>query len=140
VRELFAPHDVTPSFTKASNLFAFGSVDVYQTFFEHRYGPTIKAQEKLVPEGRWDECRVAHLRERTGGQLERERMPACDPGDTPGDQTAHTGAAQQGPCCLVAQVVEPDRAHQIAEVPLPRRGSVAPGQQQTHVLGQRRHE
>jgi ubiquinone/menaquinone biosynthesis C-methylase UbiE len=62
VRELFARHDVTLSFTRESNLFAFESVDAYQTFFEERYGPTIKAQEKLAPEGRWDECR-AELRE-----------------------------------------------------------------------------
>jgi len=62
VRELFAGHDVTLSFTRASNLFAFESVDAYQTFFEERYGPTIKAQEKLAPEGRWEDCR-ADLRE-----------------------------------------------------------------------------
>ena len=62
VRELFAGHGVTLSFTRESNLFAFDSVDAYQTFFEERYGPTIKAQEKLVPEGRWEECR-ADLRE-----------------------------------------------------------------------------
>jgi ubiquinone/menaquinone biosynthesis C-methylase UbiE len=62
VRELFAPHNVTLSFRRASNLFAFDSVETYQTFFEQRYGPTIKAQEKLVQEGRWDECR-AELRE-----------------------------------------------------------------------------
>jgi ubiquinone/menaquinone biosynthesis C-methylase UbiE len=62
VRELFAGHNVTLSFKRASNLFAFESVDAYQTFFEQRYGPTIKAQEKLAPEGRWDDCR-AELRE-----------------------------------------------------------------------------
>ena len=62
VGELFAGHDVTASFKRASNLFAFESVDAYQTFFEQRYGPTIKAQERLAPEGRWDECR-AELRE-----------------------------------------------------------------------------
>ena len=62
VRDLFARHDVTLSFTRDSNLFAFDSVDAYQAFFEERYGPTIKAQEKLVSEGRWNECR-AELRE-----------------------------------------------------------------------------
>jgi SAM-dependent methyltransferase len=62
VRELFAGHGVTLSFTRESNLFAFDSVDAYQTFFEERYGPTIKAQEKLAPEGRWEDCR-ADLRE-----------------------------------------------------------------------------
>jgi ubiquinone/menaquinone biosynthesis C-methylase UbiE len=62
VRELFARHNVTLSFERATNLFAFESVDAYQTFFEERYGPTIKAQEKLAPLGRWDDCR-AELRE-----------------------------------------------------------------------------
>jgi SAM-dependent methyltransferase len=62
VRELFARHDVSLSFTRDSNLFEFDSVDQYQTFFEQHYGPTIKAQEKLAPEGRWDDCR-AELRE-----------------------------------------------------------------------------
>jgi ubiquinone/menaquinone biosynthesis C-methylase UbiE len=62
VRELFAGHDVTLAFSRATNLFAFESIDAYQTFFEQRYGPTIKAQEKLIPEGRWDDCR-AELRE-----------------------------------------------------------------------------
>ncbi len=62
VRELFALHDVNLSFTRGSNLFAFDSVAAYQTFFEQHYGPTIKAQEKLAPEGRWEECR-AELRE-----------------------------------------------------------------------------
>jgi SAM-dependent methyltransferase len=58
VRRLFAGHDVTVSFERKSNLFAFDSVDAYQTFFEQHYGPTIKAEERLVPEGRWDDCRA----------------------------------------------------------------------------------
>jgi SAM-dependent methyltransferase len=62
VRELFARHDVTLSFARGANLFAFDSVDAYQTFFEQNYGPTVKAREKLAPEGRWDECRT-ELRE-----------------------------------------------------------------------------
>jgi SAM-dependent methyltransferase len=62
VRELFSGHDVTLSFTRGYNTFAFDSVDAYQTFFEQRYGPTIKAQEKLAQEGRWEDCR-AELRE-----------------------------------------------------------------------------
>ena len=53
------------SFARASNLFAFESVDAYQTLFEERYGPTIKAQEKLAPLGRWADCR-AELRELFG--------------------------------------------------------------------------
>ena len=67
-------------------------------------------------------------------------MSACEPGDTTGDRAGHAGAAQHGLRRLVAQFVEPDRAQQIAEVSLPRGGSVAPCQQETHVLGQRRHQ
>jgi hypothetical protein len=67
-------------------------------------------------------------------------VPTRDAGDTPCDGTVGTGAAQQGPRRLVAQVVKPDRAQQIAEVPLPCGGSVAAGQQETHVLGQCRDE
>ena len=63
---------MTLSFRRASNVFAFGSVDAYETFFEQRYGPTIKAREILVPEGLWDDCR-AELR-----QLYDRRNTATD--------------------------------------------------------------
>jgi len=62
VHDLFANHQVTLSFARATNPFVFESVDAYQTFFEQHYGPTIKAQEKLATEGRWNDCR-AELRE-----------------------------------------------------------------------------
>jgi len=62
VRELVAGHDVALSFARGTNLFAFETVDAYQTFFEQRYGPTIKARERLEKEGRWSECR-SELRE-----------------------------------------------------------------------------
>ena len=62
VRELFSSHDVALSLKRGVNVFAFDSVETYQTFFEEHYGPTIKAQEKLVQEGRWQDCR-AELRE-----------------------------------------------------------------------------
>jgi hypothetical protein len=62
VRELFDGHDVTLEFARGSNLFAFDSVETYQTFFEEHYGPTIKAQEKLTADGGWNSCR-AELRE-----------------------------------------------------------------------------
>jgi SAM-dependent methyltransferase len=62
VRELFSSHDVTLSFERGLNVFAFDSIDAYQTFFEDNYGPTIKAQQKLAQEGRWQACR-AELRE-----------------------------------------------------------------------------
>ena len=28
------------------------------TFFEERYGPTLKAKERLLADGRWDACRA----------------------------------------------------------------------------------
>ena len=62
VGDLFAHHQVTLSFTRGSNTFIFDSVDAYQSFFEQHYGPTIKAQEKLAADGRWNDCR-AELRE-----------------------------------------------------------------------------
>ena len=62
VRELFTLHQVELSFTRATNLFAFDTVESYQTFFEQHYGPTVKAQEKLTSEGSWSDCR-AELRE-----------------------------------------------------------------------------
>jgi SAM-dependent methyltransferase len=62
VAELFAHHQVTLSFANGSNPFIFDSVDAYQSFFEQHYGPTIKAQEKLASDGRWNDCR-AELRE-----------------------------------------------------------------------------
>lgn len=46
------------------------------------------------------------LGERTGGQPERERVPARDPGDTRRDRIVHTGAPEQGPRRLLAQVLE----------------------------------
>jgi SAM-dependent methyltransferase len=60
VRSLFPGCDV--SFERGTNPFRFPSVEDYMTFFEERYGPTIKARERLTAEGRWDDCR-AELRE-----------------------------------------------------------------------------
>jgi SAM-dependent methyltransferase len=58
VRELFPGHDLALSFTRATNPFVFESVDAYQTFFEHNYGPMIKAHDRLEQEGRWTDCRA----------------------------------------------------------------------------------
>lgn len=59
VRGLFAGHDVEVAFERGSNPFVFGSVEEYMTFFEERYGPTIKTRERLTAEGSWDDCRAA---------------------------------------------------------------------------------
>jgi SAM-dependent methyltransferase len=62
VRGLFGPHGVELSFERGMNPWAFRSVDACLTLFEERYGPTIKAKERLRSEGTWERCR-AELRE-----------------------------------------------------------------------------
>ncbi|HEV2814362.1 MAG TPA: class I SAM-dependent methyltransferase [Solirubrobacteraceae bacterium] len=62
VRALFAGHDVDLGFERATNPFRSPSVDAFTTLFEERYGPMIKARERLQAAGTWDECR-AELRE-----------------------------------------------------------------------------
>jgi SAM-dependent methyltransferase len=59
VRTLFDAHDVELSFERGINTFAFDSVEDYMSFFEERYGPTIKTRERLVAQGAWDECQAA---------------------------------------------------------------------------------
>jgi SAM-dependent methyltransferase len=56
VRSLFAGLDV--AFERGTNPFRFASVDDYMTFFEERYGPTLKARERLLADGRWEACRA----------------------------------------------------------------------------------
>jgi ubiquinone/menaquinone biosynthesis C-methylase UbiE len=60
VRALFAGCDV--SFERGVNPFVFPSVEEYMTFFEERYGPTLKAKERLTADGRWEQAR-AEMRE-----------------------------------------------------------------------------
>ncbi len=62
VTELFAGTGVELEFERATNPFVFGSIEEYMTFFEERYGPSLKTRERLIGEGTWDECR-AELRE-----------------------------------------------------------------------------
>ncbi len=56
MRSLFAGFDV--SFERGVNPFRFPNIDEYMTFFEERYGPTLKAKERLLADGRWDACRA----------------------------------------------------------------------------------
>jgi SAM-dependent methyltransferase len=60
--ELFGGHNVSLSFSRGVNAFVFPTIDEYMTFFEERYGPTIKAKARLTADGTWDACR-AELRE-----------------------------------------------------------------------------
>ena len=57
-RSLFAGHDLSLSFERAMNPFIFPNVEEYMTFFEERYGPTIKAKARLEAEGSWEACRA----------------------------------------------------------------------------------
>ena len=45
--ELFSAHDVSLSFSRGMNAFVFPTMDEYMTFFEERYGPTLKAKARL---------------------------------------------------------------------------------------------
>ena len=78
VSGLFAAHDVTLEFERATTPFVFPSLEEYQGYFEARYGPTIKAKAKLSELGTWDACRselmelYAELNEATDGSCHIE--------------------------------------------------------------------
>ena len=57
VRSLFEGTGVELEFTYGSNPWRFESAEDWVAFMETRYGPTIKARERLSGEGRWEECR-----------------------------------------------------------------------------------
>jgi SAM-dependent methyltransferase len=57
VRGLFAGAGVELEFARGHNPWRFASPEHYVSFFETRYGPTLKARERLSAEGGWDECR-----------------------------------------------------------------------------------
>jgi SAM-dependent methyltransferase len=54
--------EVELEFERATNPFRFPSIEEYMTFFEERYGPSLKTKERLTAEGTWQRCR-AELRE-----------------------------------------------------------------------------
>jgi SAM-dependent methyltransferase len=57
VRRLFAGTGVELEFARGHNPWRFASPEHYVAFMETHYGPTLKARERLTPEGRWEECR-----------------------------------------------------------------------------------
>jgi SAM-dependent methyltransferase len=57
VRGLFADAPVELEFARGNNPWRFDSAEDYVSFMETRYGPTLKARERLSGEGRWEECR-----------------------------------------------------------------------------------
>ena len=74
VRELFGGA-VELEFARGRNPWRFDSAEHYVVFMETHYGPTLKARERLTPEGRWEECRdeilamVERRNEATDGSL-----------------------------------------------------------------------
>lgn len=57
VRELFADTPVALTFATGHNPWRFPSAEAYVAFMETRYGPAVKARERLTAEGAWAECR-----------------------------------------------------------------------------------
>jgi hypothetical protein len=58
VGELFAASGIEFEFERATNPFVTDSVEAFMRLFEERYGPTLKARERLTAEGTWDRCRA----------------------------------------------------------------------------------
>ena len=58
VRGLFAGTGVVLTFAVGHNPWRFDSAEHFVAFLETAYGPTLKARERLTPEGRWDACRA----------------------------------------------------------------------------------
>ena len=58
VRELFAGSGVELTFERGLNPWYFDAAEDYVAFMETRYGPTIKARERLTGEGTWESCRA----------------------------------------------------------------------------------
>ena len=57
IRRLFADSGVDLVFTRGNNPFRFHSPEHFVEFFESRYGPMLKARERLTSEGSWEQCR-----------------------------------------------------------------------------------
>jgi SAM-dependent methyltransferase len=57
VRSLFAATGIEWVFARGQNPWRFGSAEEWTAFMETNYGPTRMARERLMAEGRWEECR-----------------------------------------------------------------------------------
>jgi SAM-dependent methyltransferase len=58
VRRLFDGSPLTLAFARGHNPWRFDSAEHFVAFMETRYGPTIKARQRLSDEGRWADCRA----------------------------------------------------------------------------------
>jgi SAM-dependent methyltransferase len=61
VRELFHGAGLELDFARGHNPWRFDSPEHWVAFMETRYGPTVKARERLTAEGRWADCRAELL-------------------------------------------------------------------------------
>jgi SAM-dependent methyltransferase len=61
VRELFDGAGLQLQFSRGHNPWRFDSPEHWVAFMETRYGPTVKARERLTAEGRWADCRAELL-------------------------------------------------------------------------------
>jgi SAM-dependent methyltransferase len=61
VRELFDGTGLELHFARGHNPWRFDSPEHWVAFMETRYGPTVKARERLTAEGRWADCRTELL-------------------------------------------------------------------------------
>jgi SAM-dependent methyltransferase len=59
VRRLFADSAVELEFARGYNPWRFDSPEAFVAFMETRYGPMLKARERLTETSDWDECRAA---------------------------------------------------------------------------------
>jgi SAM-dependent methyltransferase len=58
VRAVFAGTGVEVEFARGHNPWGFPSAEHYVTFMETKYGPLLKARERLTADGTWDDCRA----------------------------------------------------------------------------------
>jgi SAM-dependent methyltransferase len=61
VRDLFAGAGLELAFARGHNPWHFDSPEHWVAFMETRYGPTVKARERLTAERRWADCRAELL-------------------------------------------------------------------------------
>jgi SAM-dependent methyltransferase len=61
VSELFDGAGLELDFARGHNPWRFDSPEHWVVFMETRYGPTVKARERLTAEGRWADCRAELL-------------------------------------------------------------------------------
>ena len=57
VRALFEGTGLELEFARGTTPWRFPSAEAYTVFMETRYGPLVKARERLTAEGRWGPCR-----------------------------------------------------------------------------------